>query len=118
MAVCTSSFALCAPPSKQYYKSDAHGGRRAEPKNMAYMTRLGTQGYASMPDLIKNLIQAGLGASELYACALKAAGMYMGRCRVCWPLCPCFLQLREMLSTTCLLAACNAEKQLIALRAK
>lgn len=47
---------------------------------MAYMTRLGTQGYDSMTDLIKNLMDAGLGASELYACALKAAGMYMGRC--------------------------------------
>ena len=47
---------------------------------MAYMSRVGTQGYQSMPELIEVLMKAGLGASELFSCSLKAAGIYMGRC--------------------------------------
>jgi P-loop containing NTP hydrolase pore-1 len=45
----------------------------------AYMTRVGLFGYPSMADLIKQLVQAGLGASEVFSCGMKAAGIYMGR---------------------------------------
>lgn len=52
----------------------------SEPRNMAYMTRLGTCGCTSMATLINRLIKAGLGASELFSCSLKASGAYLGRC--------------------------------------
>lgn len=52
----------------------------SEPRNMAYMTRLGSCGYDSMAKLINCLITAGLGASELFSCSLKASGVYLGRC--------------------------------------
>eukprot|EP00892_Ulva_mutabilis_P012185 jgi/Ulvmu1/9339/UM050_0089.1 len=51
----------------------------SEPRGMAYMTRIGTCGYASMAHLIHCLITAGLGASELFSCSLKASGVYLGR---------------------------------------
>jgi hypothetical protein len=51
----------------------------SEPNNMAYMTRLGTFGHSSMPDLISALIQSGLGASELFSCSLKSQGIYLAR---------------------------------------
>ena len=43
------------------------------------MTRVGTYGHDSMPELIENIIKCGLGASELFSCGLKAAGTYMSR---------------------------------------
>lgn len=51
----------------------------SEPNNMAYMTRLGTFGHEDMPALIKNLVDSGLGASELFSCSLKASGIYLAR---------------------------------------
>lgn len=52
----------------------------SEPQNMAYMTRLGTFGHQDMGDLITRLKDAGLGASELFSCSLKANGIYLARC--------------------------------------
>lgn len=52
----------------------------SEPRNMAYMTRLGTCGFSSMATLISRLTKSGLGASELFSCSLKASGAYLGRC--------------------------------------
>jgi hypothetical protein len=44
------------------------------------MTRVGLFGYPSMTALIQQLVQCGLGASELFSCGMKSAGIYMGRC--------------------------------------
>lgn len=52
----------------------------SEPNNMAYMVRLGNFGHKSMTDLIKSLIESGLGASELFSCSLKSQGIYVARC--------------------------------------
>lgn len=51
----------------------------SEPNNMAYMVRLVKFGHSSMTDLIKSLIESGLGASELFSCSLKAEGIYVAR---------------------------------------
>lgn len=59
----------------------------SEPRNMAYMTRLGTCGCTSMAALISRLLKAGLGASELFSCSLKASGAYLGRCAPQAPRC-------------------------------
>lgn len=55
----------------------------SEPNNMAYMTRLGAFGYPSVLHLIHALKEAGLGASELFSCSLKASGIYLARCARC-----------------------------------
>ena len=47
---------------------------------MAYMTRVGTFGFPDMIALVKALTDAGLGASELFSCSLKASGIYLARC--------------------------------------
>jgi hypothetical protein len=52
----------------------------SEPTNMAYMVRIGTCGYDDMVALIEDLKAAGLGASELFSCTLKAQGVYLARC--------------------------------------
>jgi hypothetical protein len=51
----------------------------SEPNHMAYMVRLGNFGHNNMTDLIKSLIDSGLGASELFACSLKSQGIYVAR---------------------------------------
>ena len=51
----------------------------SEPNNLAYMTRLGTFGFDNLRALIENLKEAGLGASELFACSLKNQGIYLAR---------------------------------------
>lgn len=56
----------------------------SEPQNMAYMTRLGRFGHHDMGDLIAHLKGAGLGASELFSCSLKANGIYLARCAACY----------------------------------
>lgn len=52
----------------------------SEPHHMAYMTRLGAFGFGDIIELITKLKAAGLGASELFACGLKASGIYLSRC--------------------------------------
>ena len=49
----------------------------------AYMSRLGLFGHESMMDLIETIEKCGLGASEFFACGLKAEGIYMSRCASC-----------------------------------
>ena len=66
----------CLPDAALLYSS-ATG--ISEPNNMAYMTRLGTFGFDSLRALIESLKEAGLGASELFACSLKNQGIYLAR---------------------------------------
>jgi hypothetical protein len=49
------------------------------PKNLGYMTRLGTFGFASFPAFLKTLEGAGLGSLELFSMGLKATGAYVCR---------------------------------------
>jgi len=51
----------------------------SEPKNLAYMTRLGHFGFSSMVDMLSKLEKSGLGALEIFACGLKATGSYLCR---------------------------------------
>ena len=51
----------------------------SEPRNLAYMTRLGHFGWRDMQDMLTKLDQAGLGALEMFACGLKATGSYLCR---------------------------------------
>lgn len=64
-------------PSAAVLYSSATG--ISEPNNMAYMVRLGNFGHNNMNDLIKSLIDSGLGASELFSCSLKSEGIYVAR---------------------------------------
>lgn len=54
----------------------------------AYMTRLGTFGYDDMFGLVSAMHsnRHHLGVSELFACGLKAAGIYVARCTPALPL--------------------------------
>ena len=64
-------------PSAAVVYSSATG--ISEPNNMAYMVRLGNFGHSNMNELIKSLIESGLGASELFSCSLKSQGIYVAR---------------------------------------
>ena len=64
-------------PSAAVLYSSATG--ISEPNNMAYMVRLGNFGHTNMNELIKSLIESGLGASELFSCSLKSQGIYVAR---------------------------------------
>ena len=66
----------CLPDAALLYSS-ATG--ISEPNNMAYMVRLGTFGFESLRELIERIKEAGLGASELFACSLKNQGIYLAR---------------------------------------
>lgn len=62
----------------------------SEPRNMAYMTRLGEFGYGRMSGLVKMMHsqKEQLAVSELFACGLKAAGIYVARCAPARLACP------------------------------
>jgi hypothetical protein len=49
------------------------------PKNLAYMTRLGTFGFPNFPEFLSTLKGAGLGSLELFSMGLKACGTYVCR---------------------------------------
>ncbi|KAF2362510.1 Strawberry notch helicase C domain [Trinorchestia longiramus] len=55
----------------------------SEPKNMAYMVRLGLWGvgtpFKSFPDFISTIEKRGVGAMELVAMDMKLRGMYIAR---------------------------------------
>ena len=51
----------------------------SEPKNLAYMTRLGNFGFESFETLLDTLTSTGMGALEMFAMGLKATGSYLCR---------------------------------------
>ena len=51
----------------------------SEPKNLAYMTRLGSFGFDSFKEMLDTLTSSGMGALEMFALGLKATGSYMCR---------------------------------------
>ncbi|KAL4451948.1 hypothetical protein ABPG75_007610 [Micractinium tetrahymenae] len=64
------------PDAKVLYSS-ATGA--SEPKQLAYMTRLGLFGFKDASDMIDLLSKSKLGALELAAMSLKATGSYISR---------------------------------------
>ena len=44
----------------------------SEPKNLAYMTRLGSFGFDSFKEMLDTLTDSGMGALEMFALGLKA----------------------------------------------
>ncbi|PSC70731.1 strawberry notch [Micractinium conductrix] len=64
------------PEAKVLYSS-ATGA--SEPKQLAYMTRLGLFGFRDAKDMIELLSKSRLGALELAAMSLKATGCYLSR---------------------------------------
>lgn len=75
-ALCVVALQLAIPDARVMYCS-ATGA--SEPRNLAYMTRLGHFGWANTQDMLKKLESAGLGALEMFACGLKATGSYLCR---------------------------------------
>ncbi|EFN55772.1 hypothetical protein CHLNCDRAFT_51983 [Chlorella variabilis] len=75
-------FTACSPtveqlPDAKVLYSSATGA--SEPKNLAYMTRLGLFGFKDAQDMIELLSKSKLGALELAAMSLKATGTYLSR---------------------------------------
>eukprot|EP00854_Cymbomonas_tetramitiformis_P001363 gene1363-1964_t len=64
-------------PNARVVYSSATGA--SEPKNLGYMTRLGTFQFDNMIDLLKTLDQAGMGAMEVFALGLRSVGAYSCR---------------------------------------
>eukprot|EP00899_Mesostigma_viride_P000110 jgi/Mesvir1/1009/Mv17543-RA.1 len=64
------------PDAKVLYVS-ATGA--SEPRDMAYMVRLGTHGFPCVGTFLNTIYGAGLGAMELVAMGLKATGSYVCR---------------------------------------
>lgn len=64
------------PDAKVLYSS-ATGA--SEPRNLAYMERLGIGGIGNNDEVVKLLVNARLEALELAAMSLKSAGAYLGR---------------------------------------
>lgn len=64
------------PDAKLLYSS-ATGA--SEPRNLAYMHRLGIGGVGNTDELVKMLVEANTDALELAAMSLKSAGAYLGR---------------------------------------
>ena len=64
------------PDAKLVYSS-ATGA--SEPRNLAYMHRLGIGGVGNTDELVKMLVEANTDALELAAMSLKSAGAYLGR---------------------------------------
>ncbi|KAK9815308.1 hypothetical protein WJX72_001386 [[Myrmecia] bisecta] len=64
-------------PNAKILYSSATGA--SEPKNLAYMNRLGMAGFEDMSKMIQTLDSSGLGALELFSMGLKATGTYLSR---------------------------------------
>ena len=64
------------PDAKVLYSS-ATGA--SEPKNLAYMHRLGIGGVGNIDELVQMLVKANTETLELAAMSLKSAGAYLGR---------------------------------------
>ena len=64
------------PDAKLLYSS-ATGA--SEPRNLAYMHRLGIGGVGNTEALVKMLVESNIDALELTAMSLKSAGAYLGR---------------------------------------
>ena len=79
----------------------------SEPRNMAYMMRLGDFGYGHMSGLVRMMDEQKeqLAVSELFACGLKSAGMYMARCARPMPSEPICHASRQSAECSCWTAA-------------